>query len=451
MGKKGYSMDADFDIISPYFLHKFKMSERAVSQNEAKLKVQTKRAWLIWGFSALFFFADYLARVAPSVMGLELQAALGIGATGFGVLTACFYWTYIPMQLPVGLLVDRYSMRWLLTSMALLVAFSCLLFASSYHVSLACVSRLLLGFGAAFALVSALKLASIWFDASRLGLLAGCTQALGMLGAASGELPVTYMLDQFGWRMTMVLMASGFALLALAFSIVIRDKSTVANLGNNGFGVSRGIMSSLRVVLANPQTWLNACYAGLLFLPSAVLGESWGPEYLKHVHHLERHEAAFANSMIFVGWGIGGPMLGSLSDYFRRRKIFMLISALSSFVCISYLIWGPVMNWKQISRLLFLYGLSNTGIGVAYALSTEINASEDNGISIAFANMGSIVIGALFLPVMGVLIDWHHGTASLPYYAEDFQFAMNCLPFSLIAALCVGFFLKETHCRSKQN
>ena len=150
-------------------------------------------AWVVWGLAATFYFSDYLARVAPGVMHQSLQIAFGINEAGFGILTASFYVTYIIMQIPVGLTVDRLSIRGILTIMSVITAIGCCVFGMANSLLIASIGRMLIGFSAAFAFISSLRLATSWFPPVMLGLLSGMTQALGMLGAASGEAPVAYL------------------------------------------------------------------------------------------------------------------------------------------------------------------------------------------------------------------------------------------------------------------
>src|SRR5271163_3231901 len=105
------------------------MNMIAMSQREKKGRIsQLAFAWIIWGLAAAFYFSDYLARVAPGVMHRYLQIDFGINEAGFGILTASFYVPYILMQIPVGLTVDRISIRWILTIMSLVTAFGCCIF-----------------------------------------------------------------------------------------------------------------------------------------------------------------------------------------------------------------------------------------------------------------------------------------------------------------------------------
>lgn len=405
-------------------------------------------AWLIWGLAAAFFFLDYLARVAPGVMHRNLQLAFGINEAGFGILTASFYLPYVIMQIPVGLTVDRMSIRYLLTFMSLITALGCVVFGSAADLPLAAFGRILIGFSAAFAFVSALRLATTWFPPAMLGLLAGLTQALGMLGAATGETPIAMMLEWVGWRHTMFIIAGFFIILALLLYTFVQDKRPTVVKQDEYEKLS--IWQSLKIVLSHRQTWFNALYAGFLFVPSAVIGEAYGPAYLQYGRGFSAHEAAFATGLIFIGWGISGPLSGWLSDRIGLRKPLMIISASSGLVISSLFVFLPGLSVQTAYLLFFLFGLTNTGVAIAYAVSAEIQSKKVVGTAIAFTNMASILVGALMQPVVGWLVDVSAGKKG--YNLEslsliDFQSGLKLLPVCSLIALILAFAVKETYCK----
>lgn len=406
-------------------------------------------AWLIWGLAATFYFSDYLARVAPGVMHRFLQIDFGINEAGFGILTASFYIPYILMQIPVGLTVDRISIRWILTLMSLITAFGCCVFGLADGLAMASVGRMLIGFSAAFAFISALRLATSWFPPAMLGLLAGLTQALGMLGAAAGEAPVSFLVSAVGWRHSMLIIAFLFiALAALLYQYIQDNPSTKAH--ELHFEKSLSIFDSLRIILSHRQTWLNAFYAGFLFAPTAVIGESIGPAYLQYGRGLTAHAAAFATGLIFIGWGIGGPLSGWLSDKIGRRKPMMIASATCGLILTSLFVFYPSMDKTTAYLLFFVFGLTNTGVAIAYAVSTEIHDRNVVGTSIAFTNMASIFVGASMQPLVGRLVDLVSGSRA--YNVEtlllsDFQYGFRILPVCSLIALILAFTVKETYCK----
>ncbi|MCP4476129.1 MAG: MFS transporter [Gammaproteobacteria bacterium] len=300
-------------------------------------------AWIIWGLAAAFFFSEYFARVSPSVMTEGLMHDFGVTAFALGALASFFYYAYVGMQLPVGMLMDRYGCRRLLTATALLCGLSCFLFGSAKNLYIAELARFIMGFSAAFAFVGALKLASEWFPAARFGLLAGMTQGLGMLGASVGEGPVAVLVDHAGWRYSMLIMGTILLIIGVLMWFIIKDHP----FG----GVNRPILAttkkpysllrSLIIVMRNPQTWLNGIAVGFLYAPTETFAELWGPSYLHHVNNINREVASSAVGMIFIGWFISSPIMGWVSDKIERRKPILIFSTLSSMIVMSAVLYLP--------------------------------------------------------------------------------------------------------------
>ncbi|WED43201.1 MFS transporter [Legionella cardiaca] len=427
------------------------MNMIAMSQSEKAGRINRLGfAWIVWGLAAAFYFSDYMARVAPGVMHRSLQIDFGINEAGFGILTASFYFPYILMQIPVGLTVDRMSIRAILTVMSLVTALGCGVFGLADGLAMASVGRMLIGFSAAFAFVSSLRLATSWFPPAMLGLLAGLTQALGMLGAAAGEAPVSFLVANVGWRHSMLIIAFLFIALAGLLYQFVQDKPGAKRHELKKSEPRISILSSLRIVLSHRQIWINALYAGFLFGPTAVIGEAIGPAYLQYGRGLTAHAAAFATGLIFIGWGISGPLSGWLSDKMGRRKPLMIFSAICGIILTSLFVFYPNIDQTTAYIIFFIFGVTNTGVAIAYAVSTEICENNVVGTCIAFTNMISIFVGALMQPLVGRLVDIVSGPRA--YNVEtlllsDFQAGLKILPLCSLVALILALMVKETYCK----
>ncbi|MEM1243572.1 MAG: MFS transporter [Pseudomonadota bacterium] len=407
--------------------------------------------WLIWGLGAAFFLAEYFIRVSPGVMTQDLMRAFSINAAELGSVVVFFYVAYIGMQLPVGMLVDRYGPHRLLTVMALICGIGGVIFASATTPYIAAVARFLMGFSAAFAFIGSLKLASVWFPPQRFGLMAGLTQGLGMIGAAIGEAPTALLMTYLGWRNTIYIFAMIFFVLAILIGFLVRDYPTDYPLKKIKQSRESNILSNLLTVLKNKHSWINAVFIGCFFASTACFGELWGVSYISRVYDVSTTNAASAVGLIFIGLAIGAPMFGWISDRIQRRKPAIYVSATMTIVIFVTVLYATKMPFILVYLLMFLYGIFNGGFALGYAIASEINPHRIAGTSMAFANMASVIIGAAFQPLVGKLLVWHwsgvylHGT---PFYsAADYEAAVILLPIALVIALLASFFLKETHCK----
>lgn len=408
--------------------------------------------WVIWSLGAAFFLAEYFARNAPGIMVPELMRAFSVNATSLGSLSAIFYTAYLSMQMPVGTLVDRFGPHRLLTVTAALCAIGCFLFASADYLALAKMGRFLMGFGASFAFVGTLKLATIWFSPTRFGLLSGLTQALGMVGAAIAAGPLALVVHAIGWRNTMWVIGLLLLLLAILIGLIVRDAPRqLPSRTKDDVREKIGFWEAFRVVLTNSQSWFNALYLGLVYAPTAAFGELWGVTYLTRVYDIDRTVAANAVSCIFIGLAIGCPIAGWISDRIRKRRPIMLIAALGSLIFMSSALYIPNLSMPMLFTLLLFYGLSNAGFATGYAAAGELNPRRVAGTSLGFSNMASVIVGACFQPIIGWFLDlqWNGQMFNGAHYytPEAFRHAMMALPICLALGVIFTFMVKETHCR----
>ena len=297
---------------------------RAVEMGEL---ARDAKPWLIWMLCANFYLFVYFQRVASSVMISELMRDFGVTAVVLGNLSAFYYYAYASIQLPVGVLLDRFGPRRVLPAALLLSSLGSLLFATAETLPQAYIGRLLIGAGVGFALVGALKVAAVWFPPKRFALGTGLTFMLGMVGAVGGQAPLAVIVDAVGWRDTLMAAAAvalvGVPLVWLAVREGAEPEPKVAPVPDIG------LLHSLRLIATTPQTWICSVYSTTNFATMLAFVGLWGVPYMMEAHGLSRPSAALSTSLVLIGFGIGGPLFGWFSDYLGRRKAPMLISAVS--------------------------------------------------------------------------------------------------------------------------
>jgi len=414
---------------------------------------------MICGLGAIFYSYEYLLRIAPSVMEEALSNHYHLLSGGFGGLSAFYYYAYVPMQIPVGLLMDRYGPRRLLTFACFLCALGAYLFSATEFFYVAALGRFLVGLGSSFAFVGVLKLATMWLPEDKLAFVAGLAAALGTVGAMIGDNLLGYLVRSWGWRETTnFTSAFGFFLVIMLYFFIKDRKSSKAESSNETQNDFISTLQDLSVIARNKQIWINGFYGCLVYLPTTVLAELWGIPYLVHAHLMTAASAEFANSMIFLGFAIGAPLMGTLSDRCHNRKIPMAIGALGSFSMITMAMYIPGLSEKSICALLFCLGLFYGAQAIVFAVGRELSPKRAAGTAMAFTNM-IVMLGGMFLqPLVGVLLDWHLklrtpmdvikssvGSMNNLYNSSDYQFALMLLPIGIFMAFLLTFALKETH------
>ena len=408
--------------------------------------------WIIWVIAAGFFFYKYLIQVSPSVMTVDLMKAFQVNGAGLGNLSAFYFYAYLVMQIPVGILLDKYSPRLVTTGAIFICSISTFVFSQAKTLWLGCVSRALMGAGAAFAAVSCFKLASQWFAPKRFALVSGMFMTAAMLGAIGGQMPLSILVQSVGWRMALKMISLiGIALSGLYFAIVRNKKIDVVHVAKNQGKTSQILMS----ILTNRQAWFLSLYSGLAFAPVSVFGGLWGVPFLETAYYFSREDAALAISSIFIGFAVGAPFLGWLSDFMGRRKPLLFWGTFLALMCLSVVIYGHGLGLTTIIALLFFFGFGASGFFTSFAMIREIFPIMLAATVLGIMNTFDSVCEALYEPLVGAFLDWTWGgevIAGIHHFSiHGYQLSLMLLPVSLILAFLTLFFIDETYCRSKAS
>lgn len=411
----------------------------------------TLLGWIIWSVAALYVLYQFLLQASISVMIPHLMKAFNINVLDIGFLSSSFFYTYILLQIPAGLLIDRVGARGLLSFSIFLCAAATLLFSLSHNLQTAEISRLIMGASTAPAVVGALYLGSNWFPPKRFAMIAGLTEMLGMLGGAIGEEVLAYSVDRVDWRATLFICAAVGVVLAVMALLIIRDRPKKGLIITEIAPPKANIFSSLKKIARCPQAWLNGFYAGLMFSIIQAFASLWAVPFLAKLYHLNGEWAAGGSSMIFLGTALGAPAMGWLSDGIGRRKPLMLWGAIATLFFSVIIIYGNNIPLGDMFILLFLLGFFCGAYILPFAVMREITSPTVRGAGMGFINMMAIAIGApLLAPLAGWLLRLSEPgnitSAKIQYTINDYHTALVILPIALILAIVAALFIRETYC-----
>jgi MFS family permease len=414
-------------------------------------------AYLMCALGALFYCYEYILRVAPSVMSNELMQAYHMTAGSFGNLTAYYYYAYTPMQIVVGVLMDRFGARFLLSFACLMCTIGTYMFACSDSVVIASIGRFLVGFGSSFAFVGGLKLVSLWLPAERFASASGVIVALGSLGAMGGDILLTSLVSTTGWRSANMMTAACGIILTIVLFVLLRNGSAQSAKDNTNTNVSfSDIFKGLWAAFKTAQFWKAGFVGCLLYMPTSAFAELWAIPYLKEARGLSDHDAAAVVSLIFLGWMIGGPVFGFISDRFKNRLMPMFIGSTIGLAAFAFMLYIPNLSSNMLRALFLLLGFGVSSKIVIFAIARESTSSVIGGTVIACTNMMVMVSGVIFQPLIGVLLDVNWTGAVLEngvrlYSSSNFIFALSVLPIGTVVALITICFMKETHGQLRQE
>lgn len=409
------------------------------------------RPYIICILGAVFYLYEFALQVSPSVMTNELMQSFNLNAAGLGIMTAFFYYGYTPMQLPAGLLYDRYGPRRLMTLAIAVCALGVLIFSQTYNFAWASFGRLLIGIGSAFSFSGALLLIAHWLPPQYFALMTGLVQSMSSIGAIVGEVPLAATVAEWGWRHSLLGMSIVGFLLAIVVWLLVKDKpATTAT--DNIIDSSTTELRRLRYVIGKTQNWYIALYSFLIWAPIVVFAALWGVPFLVVAYGLTTQIASTACAMIWIGIGISSPFIGWYSDHIGRRCLPLTIVALIGFVAAMVVVYGVHLPLTIVYIGLFLFGVASGGQALSFGPVKDRSPLRIVGTAIGFNNMAVVAGGALLQPLVGILLTWHAGSllqeGAHIYKLADYHFALFIVPLCyLLAAAVSAFLIQETHCK----
>jgi MFS family permease len=403
--------------------------------------------WSIWLLAAGFYFYEFVLRVSPSVMLDELMTSFGITASAVGVLSAFYLYAYAPMQLPVGLLMDRYGIKKILSFASIVCGVGALVFSIADGLFIAGLGRLMIGAGSSFAFIAMVYISSHWFPPKKRAFLIGIANSVAMLGASMGSGPLSMLIQVLHWRKTIAALGLFGIFLGCVVWVLFRFNKDSALPEKDLQDSEAHILTHLKQIIRKKHIWFNALAALFFYMTTTAFAGLWGLSFVETAYDVSKEVAGYAMSMVFAGWLVGGPLVGLWSDVVGKRITAIRFGIIGALACLIPVIYVTAIPISAVYVLLFAVGLFSSAELLAFSLALELNGMRAKATTAAFTNFMISCGDALIQPVIGFLLDLHWSgqmeNGVRIYSAENYQMALLALPVTLILGFIFLFFLKE--------
>jgi len=398
-----------------------------------------KRLYVIaWVFGLLFYFLDYFVRSAPAVMLPQLSELFGVNNVGLVAIIGTYYFTYSACSLLAGIAFDKLGARSSLFAGSLILGLGCLLFVVSGQFA-GNTGRLLQGAGCAFAFPGCVYLASKGFSPASLATAIGFTQCLGMLGGSAGQFVVGPWIEG-GMTLPVFWIGTGVVIMLVALGLLLITPSQKAEKTTAAPVQTGGLLTPYKIVFSNPQSWLCGIVSGLLFAPTTIFAMTWGVAFFQQDRLLDFHTATLACAMVPMGWVVGCPLLGFITDRLGRRKVVLIAGAAVMMASLAQLLFLPLLVPVYVST--FVLGVASGAAMNPYSVIKESNPDQVKGSATGPINFITFGVTTLLSPLFSKLFG--KTLATTGNRAAHFQGAGLFWMASIAAAIGVCLLLKET-------
>jgi sugar phosphate permease len=415
--------------------------------------------WLIFAILALAYFFVYFHRLSLSVVANDLAIDFKTSASVLGMLGSIYFYCYAFMQIPAGLLSDSIGPRKIVTVFLLLASAGSICFGLAPTIAVAFVSRIMVGFGVAMVFIPTMKILSQWFRPQEFAMMAGILNAVGGAGVLAATWLLALMSARFGWRLSFELIGFLTFFIACLAWIIVSDRPHDKNWPSID-EIDKHVTAEptqkiplwqgMRQVIAEKHFWPIAIW---FFFDCGVFfgfGALWGGPYLIHVYGFNRAQAGAILSMIAWGMIIGSPLLGYLSDKVVKSRKIPFIACASLLVLIFLLLnlFPDNLSPEVLYIIFFLFSICSSSIVIiGFTTTKELFPVEIAGTSVGTVNFFPFLGGAVFMPLLGRVLDGHPKSDTGSYPLEGYAAVLLILlGASLIAMLCT-LAIKETYRR----
>ena len=400
-----------------------------------------------WLTTAIFYGYQNATIAILSLVSKDLMVSLDITSTQYSMIAVLYTTGYAAMQIPVGILLDHYSLKKLTSGSILIVAIGCFILANTQTYSIILATRLLMGIAAAFSVLSSFKVASEWFSSKYFATLAGLTVSLGYLAGLNQ--PLAYLYSHY----TLQQILYGFGIFGVGLTVSAYIFTENYEKISKSLENASDITNDIKEVLSGKTSMSLILYAMLVFTPLWVFKDSLGVLFLQSYYDYNLTDTAAVMDALLLASIIAAPTLGVISDRMGKRRPIIFITPLLLVLCFAAIslridIYAGEHAHLVVQAIFGLFGFITWGFLLSYSVFKETHRPHILSTGLGLMNSVNMLGGIIAAPIMTTIIDAmtsSHGIEAAYYYA------FFVLPIIVLFSLPLLRLIPETNCRQQYD
>lgn len=384
------------------------------------MTISRKIAWIMWMTASIFYAYQFVIRVMPNIMIEDIMQQFGMDEAVFGQFSGVYYLGYVLMHLPIGIMLDRYGPRKIMTGCILLTVAGMLPIVISDNWIYPIIGRFFIGVGSSAAILGAFKIIRMSFSEKHFTRMLSIAVTIGLIGAIYGGGPVAQMCETLGYK-AVVLIFAGLGIVLSSITYLVVPNFEASNQDN--------VIANIKAVLMNPKVIATCFFAGLLVGPMEGFADVWASEFLKQAYGYDTVVAGYLPSMIFMGFCFGAPLL----SLFAEKTGMYLGSIIGAGVIMLMTFIALVLMMLNITSMTI--GFIIVGVCCSYQILAIYKAStyvpeQMAGLTTAVANMIIMSFGYFFHTTIGLVIT----------KTQSYVYGISVIPIALALGV-IGFMI----------
>jgi len=398
--------------------------------------VTSPRAWLIWFIGVFAYLVAVAQRTSFGVVGLEATARFHASAAEISFFTVLQLLVYASLQIPVGVLVDRFGSRAMLAGGGLLMGLGQLQLAFAENIPGGVLGRVLVGAGDAMTFIAVIRLIPLWFGPSRVPLLTQLTGMSGQLGQLFSVVPFALILHSAGWTPAFLTLAGMSALAVVLVILLLQDLPP----GHPAPEPSQGLRAtgvSLSRAWQQPGTRLGLWSHFTVQFSGTVFAMTWGYPFLISAQGLDPATVSALMALYVAAAIAAGPLMGRFvaRHPMRRSTMVLLISGATAVAWATVLLQPGRSPLWLLAGLVVVLAIGGPGSMIGFDFARTFNPAHRIGTATGIVNVGGFIAALLSIFLIGLALDLLHAGGFSPeglYSLSAFRIALS-VQFLLLA------------------
>jgi len=419
-----------------------------VHPTRAALRTSTpRRAWLVWTVGVLAYVVAVFDRTSLGVAGVAAAERFDAGASVLSTFAVVQLLVYAGMQVPVGVLLDRFGSRAMIVAGALLMAAGQALLGQTISLSGAFTARVLVGLGDAMTFICVLRLVPAWFPARRVPTMTQLTGLVGQAGQIASAIPLAALLAGPGWTTAYTAAALAGLVVAVAVLVFVRDSPPGAPSVRASRG-AREVGQELAGAWLEPGTRLGLWTHFTVQFSGTAFALLWGYPFLVSGVGLTGRQAGALLTVLVVGGMVSGLVLGRLTRRHPLRRSNLILGIVGMTIGA----WTVVLLWPDrppvwlVVCLVLVLATNGPASMVGFDFARTFNPASRLGSATGIVNVGGFVATLLCIFGIGVVLDLQ--APSGRYGMDELRLAM-CVQYLLWSFGLVGIMRTRTLARRR--
>lgn len=409
---------------------------------------------MLWIFTIIFFMYQLGMRVSiPNVLNEDLQVNFSIGSKEFGILIGLAYTTYMLMQIPVGIFIDKISPKKIIFLSFFFTSVSLIAFVHTHSFWIAAASQIILGISTASGFAMIFKIASICFSREKIALATSFAISLSSIGVVGFGTIIAHLIEIFYWKNVVTLFGSlgvFFSFILLLFVPDISDINTNSDININTEKKSDkkinkkriDTLNTAKIIFGDKKFRLIGFFSMMIYGTGSAFSETWGVSFIKHIYNIDIVTATSIVTMYFVGIVIGGPILAYISGLIKNYTTMMIVGSVMLASSMSVIAFGN-MNVQILPFVVLCLGMAASANNFSFLEAMSLLPKEVGGSVTGTLNTMTMLGSILMIPTVGLVIDFARGN-NADYHTIDYHYGLIVLVVSSLISIVAAFCVKKS-------